>query len=294
MDGLGADVRRLRTQVEGFANAYAELARSRPPGGAGGGKSTQAAYRQLKQLQLVVDHIESSAAYLVGSGLEPEDREERVGVSQRALEGREAERERLYRDVHDGPAQALANAIFELEYIERVNADTRELRSELLKLKLHLRQSLDSVREMIHDLRPPVLSDGLASAFESYARDFEARHGIPVECALDMSATGLLPQQELAIFRVMQEALQNTHKHAHASAVRISWEREPLRWVFRCADDGLGFDLVKAAGQRRSLGLGSMRERAELIGGSLEVQSIAGQGTTVALMLPIRDEAPPA
>ena len=293
VEALRRDVRRLRAQVDRFGRAYQKQAEATPRAAAD--ESLQAAYRRLKQLQVVVGHVESSAAYLLGSGVRPgDDPDEQVDASQRVLENLEAERERIYRDVHDGPAQALANAIFEIEYVERVadrNADPRAARVELKKLKESLRESLESVRAMIYDLRPPTLSElGLSVAMRTYAADFEARYGVRVDCVLDAAETDLLPQQELAIYRVMQEALQNVHKHSQANVVRLEWKREAARWVLRCEDDGIGFDLVKAARRKRSVGLLSMRERAELIGGSLQVQSAPEQGTVVTLLLPVTKE----
>ena len=196
------------------------------------------------------------------------------------------------RDVHDGPAQALANAIFELEYLdrmaERTPADIRPgLRSEIATLKGQFRSSLDGVREMIYDLQPPVLSElGLAGAMRTYTNEYESRYGLKVLGELDERETSLDPQQELAIYRIMQEALQNTHKHAQATTVRVEWERDgPGAWVLRCTDDGAGFDIVRAARQQRSVGLLSMRERAELIGGHFELRSQPGQGTSVTVRL---------
>ena len=290
-EALRRDVRRLRAQVDRYGRAYTRHVDSRgregPPDDA-----TQLAYRRLKQLQTVVSHIESSAAYLLGSGVRPGgEQDDQLDVAQRILGSIETERERLYRDVHDGPAQALANAIFQIEYLERVaerSTDQRPVRTELRAMKEQLRESLESVRGMIFDLRPPTLSElGLAVAMRTYAAEFGARHGMPVTCDLAETDTGLLPQQELAIYRVMQEALQNVHKHAQATTVRLEWAREPGRWAMRCTDDGIGFDLVKAARRKRSVGLLSMRERAELIGGSLHVRSAPEQGTTVTLLLPV-------
>jgi len=293
VETLRRDVRRLRAQVDRFGRAYQKEAESSPVGATD--EALQSAYRRLKQLQVVVAHVESSAAYLLGSGVLPDaDAGEQADDAQRVLENLEAERERIYRDVHDGPAQALANAIFEIEYVERVadrSPDPRAARLELRKMKDSLRESLDSVRAMIYDLRPPTLAElGLSVAMRTYAADFEARYGVRVDCVLDGLDTGLLPQQELAIYRVMQEALQNVHKHSQAQSVRLEWQREPSRWVLRCADDGIGFDLVKAALRKRSVGLLSMRERAELIGGSLQVQSVPEQGTVVTLLLPVTNE----
>jgi two-component system sensor histidine kinase DegS len=219
-----------------------------------------------------------------------------VTVAQRVLESLEAERERLYRDVHDGPAQVLANAMFEVEYLERIadraTGEARTaLKAELANLKSQFRASLDAVRGMIYDLRPPVLSElGLAGAIRNYAAEYQARYGLRVDCHLDAGETGLEPAQELAIYRVMQEALQNVHKHAQASTVGIVWQRSKDQWLMHCTDDGVGFDIVKVARRQRSVGLLSMRERAELIGGRLQVQSTPGQGTAVTLMLPTSKE----
>ncbi|HEX9269089.1 MAG TPA: sensor histidine kinase [Candidatus Limnocylindria bacterium] len=298
VDGLRRDVRRLRQQVERFQRSYERHADLQSRTGGDPDETTRRAFRRLKQLQLAISHVESSAAYLMGSGLEPErgEGDELQDVAQRVLESLEAERERLYRDVHDGPAQVLANAIFEVEYIERISErapiEVRSpLRSELANLKGQFRSSLESVRGMIYDLRPPVLSElGLSGAIRNYASEYQQRYGLRVDCHLDAADTGLQPMQELAIYRVMQEALQNVHKHAQAATVGIVWQRSRDSWVLHCTDDGSGFDLVKVARRHKSVGLLSMRERAELIGGRLQVQSTPGQGTAVTLLLPLNKE----
>ncbi len=298
-------MRRTRQQVDKFARAYQRTAEAQSRRSADGkpDEATQKAYRRLKQLQMVVQHIESSAAYLLGSGIEPEskgDHDENLEVAQRVLESLEAERERLYRDVHDGPAQVLANAIFEVEYLERIAerapAEVRQtFKTELSGLKAQFRSSLDSVRAMIYDLRPPELSElGLAEAMRNYATEWESRCGITVLATLDTTPTELQPQHELAVYRVLQEALQNVHKHAHASTVGVVWQRASTSWSLHITDDGGGFDLVKAARRAKSVGLLSMRERAELIGGSLQVQSMPGKGTAVTLLLPARPMDPAA
>ena len=285
VDGLRRDVRRIRQQVERFRRAYQKKS-------ATDDETTRRAFRRLRQLQLVADHIESSAAYLVGAGVAPESKtgEERLELERRILESLEAERERLVRDVHDGPAQVLSNAIFELEYLERsadrAPADIRQmLRSELSTLKTQFKSSLDGVRAMIYDLRPPVLSElGLSGAVRAYANEYEARYGLKTLTQLDERETGLDPQEELAVYRIMQEALQNTYKHAKATTVRIEWERDsPGAWVLRCTDDGIGFDMVRAVRQQRSVGLLSMRERAALIGATFDLRSAPGQGTTMTV-----------
>ena len=304
VDALRLEVRNLRQQVETYARTYqkhAEGRRRHTTTSAELDEETQRDYRRLKQLQLVVQHIESSAAYLLGSGIDPSSdaKDESVEGAQRVLGSLEAERERLYRDVHDGPAQVLANAIFEVEYLERIAerapAEVRQtLRTELSNLKGQFRGSLDSVRAMIYDLRPPELTElGLAEAMRNYASEWELRCGIKVGSQLDLTDTGLSPTDELAVYRIMQEALQNVHKHARASTVAIAWSRANDSWVLHVTDDGMGFDLVKAARHKKSVGLLSMRERAELIGGSLQIQSTPGKGTAVTLLLPVEMKVEP-
>src|SRR6266852_1385315 len=144
VDALRRDVRNLRQQIEKYSRTYQKRAEdlSRQTTHGELDEETQRGYRRLKQLQLVIQHVESSAAYLLGSGIDPSSDSDDVSVevSQRVLGSLEAERERLYRDVHDGPAQVLANAIFEVEYIERIaDRSTGEvktaLRTELTNLK---------------------------------------------------------------------------------------------------------------------------------------------------------------
>jgi two-component system sensor histidine kinase DegS len=303
VDALRRDVRELRQKLEKYGRTYQKQAEGRSRHTTNGelDEETQRDYRRLKQLQLVVQHIESSAAYLLGSGIDPSSDSDDVSVevAQRVLGSLEAERERLYRDVHDGPAQVLANAIFEVEYLERIAerapAEVRQtLKTELSNLKGQFRGSLDSVRAMIYDLRPPELTElGLAEAIRNYASEWETRCGIKVASQLDLKDTGLSPMEELAVYRVMQEALQNVHKHAHASAVGMAWSRANDNWVLHVTDDGMGFDLVKAARHKKSVGLLSMRERAELIGGTLQIQSTPGKGTAVTLLLPVEKKVEP-
>ncbi|MDP9265980.1 MAG: sensor histidine kinase [Chloroflexota bacterium] len=296
MEGLRADVRRMRQEVARFGRGYQRQAER--PGGDEHRPDIARAFRRYGQLQLTVDHIASSAAFLIGAGAQPADdrRLDSMDVAHRVLESLEAERERLYRDVHDGPAQVLANAMFEVEYLERVAERVpgelpATLRTELAGLKARLRSSLESVRAMIYDLRPPMLSElGLAGAMCDYATEYQARYGTAIACEVDETPTGLAPVQELAVYRVMQEALQNVHKHARAVAVRLAWGRTGDAWSMSCGDDGVGFDLLRPDRRRSSVGLIAMRERAELIGGSLHVLSSPGQGTTVRLELPMPRE----
>jgi two-component system sensor histidine kinase DegS len=248
--------------------------------------------RRLRQLELVEKHIGASVSYLYDTGQPLEQHDEVRDFAARILDGLEAERQRLYRDVHDGPAQVLTNGIFEIEFFERVAerapADVRApLMAELANLKMQFRESLEDVRGVILDLRPPALAQlGLAEAMRAYGAEFQFRHGLALQTDLRVGPTGLTPQQELAIYRVFQEALHNVRKHSRAQTVRVGWDRVGGQWTLTVSDDGVGFDLARVRRQTKSVGLLTMRERAEVIGATLDVRSNSGAGTSVILTLP--------
>ncbi len=287
---LREDIERLRGHVDEFRAAHQEIAE--------GARATedratiarlQADRLRLQRLDVVAASIESSLAYLVGAAPAPGEQDESRQITARVLYGLEADRQRLYREVHDGPAQVLTNAIFELEFFQRLAdrapADLRaQLLSELASLREQLRGSLENVRAMIFDLRPPALAQlGLVEAMRAYAAEFGSRHGLAVDLDLRAGPTGLAPERELAIYRVLQEALQNVHRHSSARRVKVSWQRSGGRWTLAVVDDGVGFDVAEASARTQSYGLLTMRERAEVIGGSFDVRSAPGQGTAVNL-----------
>ena len=204
------------------------------------------------------------------------------------LQAQEDERRRLAREVHDGPAQVLANAIFELEYCERLlEKDSAKLKTELARLKRDVREGLADVRYFIFGLRPAPLADlGLQATLRRYAEDYQSRFGISVRLELDETPR-LSSTYEVAIFRIIQEALQNTQKHSAAKSVCVELRNLEDGLVAVVQDDGRGFDTsreVELEGKR--FGLVSMRERARLVGGELEVSSQPGEGTRVQLTVP--------
>ncbi len=204
--------------------------------------------------------------------------------------GQEAERARLAREVHDGPAQVLANTVMRLQFVEQmVKHKPEEVSAELVRLRAALQESLKDVRRFIFNLRPASLTDaGLIATLKYYVQDYGEQTGILVE--LNVPETLVLSSnQELVVFRVIQEALQNIHKHAEASAVTIDIQQRtggPLSVTI--TDDGRGFDTKRVRqGRTGSSGLVSMRERAATVGGTLKVESRPGDGTTITLVLPM-------
>ena len=206
------------------------------------------------------------------------------------IEAQEAERSRLAREVHDGPAQALSNAIFQVEYLERlVDTDPGLARTELRHLGELLRRELGDVRSFISELRPPLLTElGLNGAIREAVEQLRTLIGIPVSASLDADAAVLGAGQQTVVLRVVQEALQNVHKHATASSASVATRIEGEDWVVEVRDDGRGFDPgTVAAPGRRNYGLQFMRERAELIGARLDVRSQPDGGTVVRVAIPI-------
>ncbi len=207
----------------------------------------------------------------------------------RIVEAREAERNRIAQEVHDGPAQALSNAIFQVEYIDRVlDQDLRLARAELRYLRDLLRRELGGVRSFISQLRPPVLDSlGLDGALADTVENLTALTGLPIELRLEAPIDALDPAQQTVVLRVVQEALQNVRKHAAPTTVRVATRLEADTWVAEVIDDGRGFDPEAVAAQRgRSFGLQFMRERSDLIGARLEVRSRPDGGTVVRLAIP--------
>jgi PAS domain S-box-containing protein len=199
----------------------------------------------------------------------------------RSIEAREAERERLARELHDETAQVLAAMVLHLEMLED-HVPGEQGRAWLGELRAAANSALDGVRDMAHDLRPPLLRElGLAAAIERL-RERMGDQGLEVEVALEALPDDLLDEVEIAIFRVVQEALANVARHAQARHASVLTEREGDRLRLVIEDDGRGFEPHLPTDR---LGLRGMRERVDLVGGNLQIESRAGQGTTIIVDL---------
>ena len=207
----------------------------------------------------------------------------------RIVEAQEAERSRLAREVHDGPAQALSNAIFQVEVVQRLlDRDEAAARAELQQLRDVLTRELKGVRAYMSQLRPPLLADlGLSGAIQEAASQIGSALNIPVELELDPNIDVLPETVEIVVLRIIQEALQNARKHAQPSSIRIRMWRHRDGWTLEVRDDGRGFDSDDPpVSGRRHFGLQFMRERAELIGARFEVRSSPNLGTAVWMTIP--------
>jgi two-component system sensor histidine kinase DegS len=251
---------------------------------------------ELSRMELAIRHLESTWLFLErgdSSLIADSTPGTTTDVQMRIVEAQEAERARLAQEVHDGPAQALSNAIFQVEFVDRVFESDRPLaRAELRLLSELLRRELGDVRSFISQLRPPVLVElGLNGSIAETAATHAALSGLPIRTELDAATDGLPESAQTVALRIVQEALQNVRKHANASAVVVATALDGGQWVLEIRDDGHGFDVgAVAARGRRNFGLQFMRERAELIGAQFEVRSRPAAGTVVRLAIPLTRE----
>ena len=148
-------------------------------------------------------------------------------------------------------------------------------------------QTLDEIHALSTQLRPSVLDDiGLSAALKRLSSDWQARHKILVDHVIQISNERLPGELETAIYRIVQEALTNISKYAQAECVSLLVEIRNQEVVAVIEDDGIGFDMASSP-DRPHLGIVGMRERAELLGGQLTIESQAGQGTSVYIRIPI-------
>lgn len=201
------------------------------------------------------------------------------------------ERERLSRELHDGAAQLVAHLLLRLDTIkELVGADRpQEAEAELERLHGVADEIYADIGESITGLRTNVTERGLVHALQDYVDQFEERHEIPVALRTDESPNRLSSLAAFQLFRLIQEALTNVRKHAGAREATVTLTSDGpdlLRAVV--ADDGRGFAAGRErSGEARPLGLTSMRERVEAIGGTFEVSSQPGSGTQVIAIIPV-------
>lgn len=207
----------------------------------------------------------------------------------KVLTAQEEERQRVARELHDDAGQALASLMFGIDALDRAGPGRGTDRAEqLATLRTITKEAIESLRRTIFALRPPVLDDlGLEAAIMRYA-DLHARPaGITVSVSGAVDARRLGPDGEVALFRVIQESLNNVVRHSGATAAQISLRQQPDGAIeVHVRDNGRGFD-PSAARRADAVGIYGMAERAEMLGGHLTVVSAPGEGTVVSAVFPV-------
>jgi len=215
-----------------------------------------------------------------------------VGKSQMAgiemiVNAQEAERQRLSRQMHDGPAQALSNFILQTEIAMRLlDVDPAQAKEELGSLKASAMGTFQKVRNFIFELRPMMLDDlGLTPTIKKYVDAFKEQTGLELNLNVTGTERRLKPYLEVMLFRAIQELLGNAARHSQASTIKLQIDmgNEMVRVIVD--DNGKGFS-PEIITESNSLGLKLIRERTEMLGGSFEVDSTAGKGSHIMFSVP--------
>jgi PAS domain S-box-containing protein len=214
-------------------------------------------------------------------------------VQRRLLEYREKERQAIARDLHDQPLQDLSSLIFQAQLAREISTDP-EATAALDKLVQGLRGSIEYIRQMMNDLRPPALIRfGLIKAMRIYLEDFKERYpDIELDVDLMEENDSFSEQARLSLYRILQEALYNACDHANTTRIGVSFTNTGDMAVLEVRDAGKGFSISSNLvdySDRGSYGLIGMKERAESIGGTFEIISQPHRGTTVRVTVPLLD-----
>lgn len=206
------------------------------------------------------------------------------------IEAQEEERKKLSREIHDGPAQMLANLLIRSEIIDRSfrEGGIDEALDEIKNIRETIRKSLYEVRRIIYDLRPMALDDlGLFPTLKKYVSTISSYSNNKIELISLGDEERLAPEYEVAFFRMIQEAIQNAIKHAQASLIEVKFELTSTRANIIVKDNGIGFDPDDVG--EKSFGIIGMKERVEMLEGTLSIKSSINQGTSIIIQTPIRD-----
>jgi two-component system sensor histidine kinase DegS len=209
----------------------------------------------------------------------------------RVIEAQEHERQLLVEMMHDGPAQALTNLILQAEICERLfDKDADRTRDELANLRQSVNDTFQEVRSIMFDLRPMMLDDlGLIPTLKKYIEGFQEKSGLPTNLTITGQERRLESHTEATIFRVIQGLVTNAREHAHCTSIEVSLDIDN-NWVRASVEDnGTGFDVdevMQAVDQYKTIGLATLRERVEMLGGNLDIDSGIGRGTKVSLDIP--------
>jgi two-component system sensor histidine kinase DegS len=209
----------------------------------------------------------------------------------RIIEAQEQERQRLVRQLHDGPAQSLTNLILQAEICERVfDSDTERAQHELGELKTAVTATFQKVRDYMFDLRPMMLDDlGLIPTLRRYVDHYNEKSGVPAVLTVTGAERRFASYKEVVIFRVIQELLANVRAHSHATRAQIFLDVSEDLVQATVEDNGSGFNVaeVLSAAQPKGIGLSTLKERVAMLGGDIRIDSAIGRGTKVSLQMPI-------
>jgi signal transduction histidine kinase len=217
-------------------------------------------------------------------------------LARQTLSMQEEERKEISRELHDEIAQTLTAINVHLAALMKAaSLDANGVRRRIARTQRLVEKSVGVVHKFARDLRPTMLDNlGLIPALHWFMKTFTARTKIPIRFSAFAGVERLGIEKRTALYRVAQEALTNVARHAHATRVTVSIERHQGAVSMEVADNGISFDVGEPSSARKSkrLGLIGMRERVEMVGGTLAIDSTPGKGTTIAARIPSRGSRP--
>lgn len=219
-------------------------------------------------------------------------REELRILTARLFQSQEIERRRIARELHDEAGQALTGIHFALENIHKeLPAGMESIQEGIAEVKQQVHSTYQEMRRMSYLLHPALLTDlGLEPALENYLAGIGRHTSLRIDLKMVGFDTRLEPEIETVLYRLTQEALTNTLKHAEASHFRVSIVKGYPNIILTAEDDGVGFDCRDKEMRKSSLGLLSMRERAAMLGGRFSLRSAKGAGTRLRIEIPLQEQ----
>jgi two-component system sensor histidine kinase DegS len=209
----------------------------------------------------------------------------------RIIDAQEAERQRMSKAMHDGPAQSLTNFILQADIVQRLfERDPEQAKAELQNLKATATSTFQRVREFITELRPMMLDDlGLVPTVRRYVKAFEEKTSLQAVLTITGEERRFESHREVMAFRAIQELLTNIREHAQCSQVKVILDLDETRVRAQVEDNGVGFDVAAVMQQQDAghIGLRTLKEKTELLGGQLSIESGPGRGTRASVELPV-------
>jgi two-component system sensor histidine kinase DegS len=240
--------------------------------------------RYLKILEHVQNLVDSGE---IGAGWNKPGLSVMAQTVEMIIQAQETERQRLARQMHDGPAQALSNFILQSEIAMRLfDIDQQRAKDELASLKAAAATSFQQVRDFIFELRPMMLDDlGLAPTLNRYVEAYQEQSGLTIRLISSGMEQRLESYLEVMLFRAIQELLGNAARHSQASLVKVQIDASDSEVKVSVEDNGRGFD-VDSVSERGGMGLKVISDRVEMLGGGIEIHSVLGQGTHIRFHIP--------
>ncbi|WP_406676265.1 sensor histidine kinase [Neomoorella carbonis] len=255
--------------------------------------TVQRAERLISQVGVVLTYLKGG---LYDLSLKIGELQQTQQMALNIIRAQEEERKRVAREIHDGPAQSMANIVMRAEYcLKLLDKDPSKVREELLALQNIVMLSLQDVRKIIFDLRPMVLDDlGLAPALKRYFASYQEQYGLEIDFHFFGQQRRLDSTMEIALFRIIQEAINNIKKHAQVKSAKVKMEMQPDKVMISIRDIGKGFDLnsVNVGKEGNGYGLVGMRERVQLLNGEMIINTAPGKGTHISITIPLQDQEP--